>query len=114
MLVPIRHYCIVQIGPKASWSANQRQLRWELATIEAGSKGTVRAAFASEGASSADATYGRGAAAAAFETVCTAHFSGQAGQTLSGVSLESGSSAENTSPSRCMWHGNATAKAVRQ
>lgn len=104
-----------KIAPKASWSANQRQLRWELATIEAGSKGIVRAAFASEGASTADAgAYGGGAAAAAFETVCTAHFCGQAGQTLSGVSLESGSSADNTSPSRCMWHGNATAKAVRQ
>ena len=105
----------VQIAPKASWSANQRQLRWEVATLEAGSKGVFRAAFASEGGSQADAgAYGGGAAAAAFDTTCSAHFYGQAGQTLSGVALESGNTADKTNPSKCEWHGHATAKAIRQ
>lgn len=102
----------LQIAPKAAWSANQRQLRWELATLQAGSSGVLRAAFAPEEAVAG--TYGGGAAVAAFDTLCSVHFCGPSGQTLSGVALESGIAADRTKPSRCMWHGNATAKAVRQ
>ena len=108
--------CCVQISPKASWMANHRQLRWEVARLNAGAKGIFRAAFAPEHASEASAnagTFGGGAATAAFDMTCIAHFYGPADQTLSGVALESGASIGDTKAGKCMWHGTATAKPVR-
>lgn len=52
-------------------------------------------------------------ATAAYDVICIAHFYGSHGQTLSGIVLESGSSATATKVSKCMWHGTATAKSVR-
>lgn len=96
--------------------ANHRQLRWEVDRLEAGAKGAFRAALSPENANEGSASagvYGGGAASAAFDMTCIAHFYGPSGQTLSGVSLESGSSIDNTKPGKCMWHGTATAKPVR-
>lgn len=107
----------LQISTKASWSANQRQLRWDLSRMEAGTKGVLRASFTPEYANEALASagvYGGGAATAACDVTCVAHFHGAPGQTLSGVAIESGSSTDATKPGKCMWHGTATAKPLRQ
>lgn len=96
--------------------ANHRQLRWEVARLSAGAKGIFRAAFTPEYANEASASagvYGGGAATAAFDMTCIAHFYGPADQTLSGVALESGTSKDDTKAGKCMWHGTATAKPVR-
>ena len=96
--------------------ANHRQLRWEVDRLEAGAKGAFRAVLTPENADEASASsgvYGGGAASAAFDMTCIVHFYGPSGQTLSGVSLESGSSIDSTKPGKCMWHGTATAKPVR-
>ncbi|DBA86245.1 hypothetical protein WJX77_008239 [Trebouxia sp. C0004] len=106
-----------KVSSKASWSANQRQLRWDLPRLEAGTNGALRASFVPEYASEALASagvYGGGAATTAYGMTCIAHFYGAPGQTLSGVAIESGSSADVTKPGKCMWHGTATAKAVQQ
>ena len=94
--------------------ANHRQLRWELGRLEAGAKGAFKAAFTPDkpNEASATGTYGGGAASAAFDMTCVAHFYGPAGQTLSGVALDSGASEDSTRPGKCMWHGTATAKPV--
>ena len=96
--------------------ANHRQLRWEVARLDAGAKGVFRAAFTPEHVSQASTSpgvYGGGAATAAFDMTCIAHFYGPADQTLSGVALESGASIDDTKASKCMWHGTAMAKPVR-
>ena len=96
--------------------ANHRQLRWEIARLDAGAKGIFRAAFTPENANDASASagvYGGGAATAAFDMTCVAHFYGPSDQTLSGVALESGTSIDDTKAGKCMWHGTATAKPVR-
>ena len=108
---------VVQISVKASWSASQRQLRWDVPILEAGAKGVLRASFTAEYANEAQANagvYGGGAATAAYDATCIAHFYGSAGQTLSGIALESGSTTDDTKPGKCRWHGTATAKALRQ
>jgi hypothetical protein len=92
-------------------------MRWDLPRLEAGTKGALRVSFVPEYASEALASagvYGGGAATAAYDVTCIAHFYGAPGQTLSGVAIESGSSADVTKPGKCMWHGTATAKALRQ
>lgn len=96
--------------------ANHRQLRWEVARLDAGTKGICRAAFTPEYANEASANagvYGGGAATAAFDMTCIVHFYGPADQTLSGVAIESGTSIDDTKAGKCMWHGTATAKPVR-
>ncbi len=106
-----------QVSQKASWSTNQRQLRWHLESLEAGAKGVLRASFTPEYANEALASagvYGGGAATAAYDMTCVAHFYGAPGQTLSGVAIESGTTVDDTKPGKCMWHGTATAKALRQ
>lgn len=98
---------IAQVASKASWS-KQRQLRWEFPQLEAGAKGSLRASFAPEGANEA------ASATAAFDVICTAHFYGSHGQTLSGIVLESGSAPTAAmKTSKSTWHGTATAKSVR-
>ena len=85
--------------------------------LEAGAKGVLRASFTAEYANEAQANagvYGGGAATAAYDATCIAHFYGSAGQTLSGIALESGSTTDDTKPGKCRWHGTATAKALRQ
>ena len=95
--------------------ANHRQLRWEVARLDADAKGAFRAAFTPDNAkeASAGSRVSSGAATAAFDMTCIAHFYGPSGQTLSGVTLESGSSANATKAGKCMWHGTAPAKPVR-
>lgn len=93
--------------------ANHRQLRWEVARIDAGAKGIFRAGFTPDEAAASAGVYGGGAATAAFDVTCIAHFYGPPDQTLSGVAIESGTSIDDTKAGRCMWHGTATAKPVR-
>ena len=101
-----------KVLPAASWLPNQRVLSWDLHELKPGAKGACRACFMPQYANPALAAagvYGGDGAVAAFDVKATFQFYGAQGQTLSGVTLESGTTLDKRMPGNGSWQGIATA-----
>ena len=105
-----------KVSPAASWLPSQRVLSWDLFELKPGAKGACRASFTPQYANPALAAagvYGGDGAVAAFDVKATFQFHGAQGQTLSGVTLESGSTLDKKMPGNGSWQGVATAAPKR-